>query len=96
MQYNQAVDALMLFLRGKESRDLGGYVPTKRSPVAAPARRRSVRVAITTVKVVLGAAAIALLLALGYQTFVNKYGGIQPHAHDAPGMHQPTGPPPTP
>lgn len=97
MQYGRAVDALMLFLRGKESRDLGGYIPTKRAatPVAAPQRSATVRIAITAAKGLLGAALLALLLALGYQAFVDQYPGLVGghHGQDPPGIHQPTVPP---
>lgn len=98
MQFNQAMDAIMLSLRGKPSRDLAGYTPRRvtHSASAEPevvSRRRSVlRMARTITLNVLGTAAVVVVLAAIFQHYVNRYERLHSHAFDRthlPGIHQP-------
>jgi hypothetical protein len=77
MQYNQAVDALMLFLRGKHKREPGEHRPAKRpaATAQATARRRPAApgTAKRAVQAVLAVAVFALLLAALYQLCANRY-----------------------
>jgi len=101
MQYNQAMDVVMSFLRGKESRDLGDYVPVQRAPRKSrpleeiQGRSSVVRIAFKTVKVLTFLAFLALLIAIAYQHFANQY-GFNEHQRDRPGIHQPSVRPPLP
>jgi hypothetical protein len=96
-QYNVALDALMIVMRGKQNRDLGGYVPSKRqgsgsaSIAATPGQRSLARIAVRVGRWLLGGAVIAVLLAAGYQAFVHRYPPVHARPHyeqNAPGIQQ--------
>lgn len=70
----------------------------KRTPGTSTTPRASqrgtpARIAITAIKVLIGGALIAILAAVAYQSFVERYAGLQPHENDPPGIHQPRVPP---
>jgi hypothetical protein len=94
MQYNQAMDALMLSLRGNETRDLHDYLSAKRPPrkdpaqLAAAGRPSAARIALHVVQIALTAAFVALMLAAAYQSNVDRFHPGGHHAQYQPGIHQ--------
>lgn len=93
-RYNEALDVLMIVMRGKANQDLGGYVPSRRRSSASEpdVRKRptAARIALRVGQWLLGAAAVALLLAAGYQAFVQRTVPVHSQQHQeqkAPGVH---------
>jgi hypothetical protein len=64
LQYNQALDAVMLFLRGRQVYDLGAYRSAPRAPHPAQAPTEPRRVVGRTLRPILAAAVLALLVAV--------------------------------
>jgi hypothetical protein len=98
MRYNEALDALMLALRGKDNRELSDYVPRRRpskspSPNTTPARRQLAQIALRVGQWILIAATFALMLGIGYATASHRFPVVHSrplHEHAEPGIHQPS------
>jgi len=99
MQYNQAMDALMIALRGKENREVAGYVPRRRPPAEstsrtmASSRPSAARIALRVGQWTLLAATFAVMLCIAYQSASHRFPVVhsRPHHEQAgPGFYQPS------
>jgi hypothetical protein len=98
MKYNQAMDALMLALRGKENQEVAGYIPRRRatksaSPATISTRGQAAKIALRIGQWTLVAAAFALMLGIGYATVSHRFPVVHSRPHHeqvGPGIYQPS------